>query len=87
MWIQIKATTEFLNYQATVQKEIMDRFPNWNNLNNSQVRREFQFLAIRGPGNMEQSEIEEVIHFLYGNFQKLEFLYFFLKLLVFAVKS
>jgi len=49
-----------LNYQATVQKEIMERFPDWKNLTDPQLRREFQFLAIRGPGNMSSDLIEEV---------------------------
>jgi len=56
----VVASNEFAEFQASVQKELLARFPNWKSFKNETVKTEIQFLRILGPANMSNQEIAEV---------------------------
>lgn len=60
---QTKADTEYLNFQAEIQKEILERFPNWREFRDESIKREFQFLSIRGPATMPPADVAAVSYF------------------------
>ncbi|CAL8095791.1 unnamed protein product [Orchesella dallaii] len=51
------ADTEYLNFQSSIQNEILTRFPTWSSFQNDTVRREFKYLAIRGPATMPAADV------------------------------
>ena len=57
---------KFLEYQATVQAEILERFANWQEYQNATIKRQFKYLAQRGPARMDTQHVNEVIKFVNG---------------------
>jgi len=56
----VKADNEFSEFQASVQKELLERFPKWKAFQSETVKREINFLQIMGPANMSSEEVAKV---------------------------
>jgi hypothetical protein len=54
------ADTAFLEFQASIQREILANFSNWQNFTDPQIRREFKYLAIKGPATMPPEDVSDV---------------------------
>ncbi|CAG7837457.1 unnamed protein product [Allacma fusca] len=55
-----RVTNVFLQYQSSVQQEIMSRYSNWPSFPNATVKRELKYLAIKGPATMEPFKVAEM---------------------------
>ncbi|CAG7835512.1 unnamed protein product, partial [Allacma fusca] len=56
----VEAANAFLAYQGTVQSTIKEKFPDWNSFTDPTIKREFKFLAMKGPGDMKPEEVQEM---------------------------
>ena len=58
--LQIEAQNKFLEFQAEVQRDILQQFPEWDSFTDETVKRELKFLAIQGPANMSSANVAKV---------------------------
>ncbi|ODM99777.1 Angiotensin-converting enzyme [Orchesella cincta] len=61
-----KATAEANNYkfEADIQKQVQQRFPNWEDFKDDELKRMFANFAIQGPGNMSTEHISKMTEIL-----------------------
>ena len=58
----MEKAAEFSAFQASVQKEILEKFPDWPSFKNETIRRQFYYLSIRGPATMDPEHVKEVMY-------------------------
>lgn len=58
---QAKAEASNYQFEADIQKEVEEKFPDWLKYKDPVLKRMFSNFAVQGPGNMSQEHIEQVL--------------------------
>ncbi|CAG7732014.1 unnamed protein product, partial [Allacma fusca] len=57
----VDALTKYQEFQAAIQRDILDNFPNWRNeITNKSIKREFTYLSTKGPAGMNPDHVREM---------------------------